>query len=386
MPLDAAGLHASLIPNAGQTDRTMLDGTQYYGSGILDARINSRHVGGRQVTVRQHLAARPANRQFQYDAALWYGAIAYPAVPWHSAFLLRALGVLFYGDLLVSNGAGGWTHWADVDIPIVSALSHTARVTIQLGTAGSESDGFWAWLWGGQATLTRAAATHGIENLAVAETLVVNGRTYHKYLREVSSNRGGVSHFGVNIALGGDGYLNPVSGKVIRGNGKHGHFYMAYLAPTPTRHGVVLLATEQSCPLDVYNPHDAGTVKTFAKRAGMFFKAVATLGVPDQYGGYHGFGGHSRFSATGGDDWTRDQLANVGPRRYYDGMFVDLSGGFNRVRGLADNFAVGQIGHQGLVSPLPVVLPPVPVVLPPAPIGLPHAPLAPVGRRRARTI
>ena len=354
MAINAGGAHATLIPDAGHTNtRPFLDGTQNYGGGILDSTVSSRYTGGRRITIRQHLEARSARRQFHYDAALWYGAIQHPAEPWHTAFLLRAFGLLFYGDLLVYKGVGNWTPWVNEDIPIVSTISHTARVTIQLGTTGSESDGFWDWLWGGHEPVTRMAATHGVRELPARETIRISNRTYYKYLEEISGNHGGVNHFGVNIALGGDGYVNPVSGKVIRGNGKHGHFYLAYRAPTAHVHGVVLMATEQSSPLDSYNPHDAGPVKTFFKRTGMFFKSVATLGVPDQYGGYHGFGGHSRFSSTGGHDWTRDKLAGVGPQRYYDGMFIDLSQGFNRVRGLADGFTSAHLGYPGVLSPDP---------------------------------
>jgi hypothetical protein len=349
MPYNAANLHASLIAHG----KTMLDGSQNYGGGILDSQVDSQYSGGRTITVRQHLASRPANRQFEYDAALWYGAIAHPGANWHTNFLLRAFGVLFHGDLLYYSGPNSWSHWAMTDIPIVSTISHTARVVIQLGKANSPSAGFWAWLWGGQPPVTRAAATHGVEDFKANEDIHVGTRSYTKVLKEVKGNKGGVSHFGVNVALGGAGYLNPVSGKPISGNGKHGHFYMAYKAPTTTTNGVVLMATEQSCPLDVYTPHEAGSLKTGLKKVGMFFKAVATMGVPDQYGGYHGFGGHSRFSATGGDDWTKDKLAGVGPQRYYDGMFVDLTKDYNRVITAAGLFTDDLLGYPGQLSPLP---------------------------------
>lgn len=350
MPYNGSGLHSSLV----ELGEPMLDGTQNYGGGILDAKISSAYSGGRDITVRQHLASRPAGRQFEYDVALWYGAIQHPAQTWHTAFLLRAFGVLYHGDLLVYKDGGAWAHWSAEDIPIVSTISHTARVVIQLGKTGSQSDNFWSWLWGTQAPITRAAATHGFAVLPNPENISVGPRNYVKRIKEVKGNKGGVTHYGVNVALGGNGYTNPVSGKTISGNGKHGHFYMAYKAPTPTANGVVLMATEQSSPLDSYTPHEGGSTKKYIKRVGMFFKSVATLGVPDQYGGYHGFGGHSRFSATGGDDWCNDKLEGKGPDRYYDGMFLDLTNTFDRVRPLAAQFTVNMIGGNGQLSPIPV--------------------------------
>ena len=77
---------------------------------------------------------------------------------------------------------------------------------------------------------------------------------------------------------------------------------------------------------------------------------VGTGGVPDQYGGAHGFGGHSRYSATGGDDWTKNRLAGYGPSRYYDSMFLDLSrpGAYVPVTTAAGQFTEDMLGNPGL--------------------------------------
>jgi hypothetical protein len=258
------------------------------------------------------------------------------------------------GGLMVNRGRmvsnttilNNWIPWSSQDIPICSCISHTARVLICLP---DQSDTVWNWLWGNQTPQGRMAATHGVEPAgntnAPGPNINRQGPSVRKPVKEVKGNHN-VKHYGVNIALGGVNNTNPVSGKGIRENGKHGHLYLAYYRGGPRY--AILVGTEQSAPIDRQEAQKG----TFGK-----FKSVfRAFNVPDQYGGGHGFGGHSRFSATGGDDFSYisghgrapTQLEDYGPSwgHYIDGMYVDLTGTrFNRLRN--QQFAPEKVGEKG---------------------------------------
>ena len=274
-----------------------------------------------------YLAGLDPHAQFKRDVALWYGAIYKPGATWKAGMLKRLFSVLYWGGLMVKRG-NTWSSYYRQRIPICTAISHTARVLIQLP---ERADDFWSWLWAGEEPKSRHAASHGIEGCA--RVTLDSARSITKSVAEIKKSRN-VKHFGVNIALGGSGNFNVISGKEIRDDGEHGHLYIAYSTNAINGHKAILVGAEQSAPLD----RSSNPLK-------YFFKSILGKGVPDQYGGYHGFGGHSRFSATGGDDFAYRKtkkkffistgkkdvdgamLYNSGPSRgnYYDGMFIDLT-------------------------------------------------------------
>jgi hypothetical protein len=301
--------------------------------------------GSLKAKLKATLDNRSADAQFRTDVAFWYGAIHWPGTQWKADLIQRVFGVLFFGGLLY-NRNGGWNNWSDTNIPIAATISHTARVLVQLGTTGTQSgDNFWTWLWGGQQAQTRCAATHGVEFPMVGETIYVQGGWIQKFVVE-NKNGKSAEHFGVNVALGGSGMKNPFSGKTVRDNGKHGHLYFAYVRPTANKNGAVLIACEQSAPVDRYEPHDSGGFWTFLKQTG----SILSGGVPDQYGGGHGLGGHNTYSSTGGHDWTTGALAGYGPSRYLDGMFLNLAQDtvYNRVIPRAGTFDADDLGRPGV--------------------------------------
>ncbi len=296
--------------------------------------------------------------QFKRDVALWYGAVVDCDEHWKSEFLCRVFSVLYWGGLMVKRGTS-WIPYAGQRIPICSAISHTARVLIQLPE--DDTGEFWRWLWGDESPRKRAAATHGIDKLLQVESI---NKLLFKNVEELKKNRN-VKHYGVNIALGGSGNHNIISGNRIDGKGNHGHLYIAYTGERQDwRHKAILLGAEQSTPFD-----------KFGRKQGGFGGILANLGklvggVSDQYGGKHSIlGGHSRYSSTGGDDFgytkkiDKDgtmvqriegaKLYNYGPSsdNYYDGMFLELTQDrFDHVK--EKGFSANMLGLSGY-PPLP---------------------------------
>jgi hypothetical protein len=337
------------LPGIWRPAKALLEGRSpeesYYR--IADGTLRSH--GSLKAKLKATLDGRDHTEQFRTDVALWYGAIERPGTQWKADLIQRVFGALFYGGLLYYRG-GGWRNWSDTQIPIAATISHTARVLVQLGKTGTQSgDRFWTWLWGRQWPQTRMAATHGVEFPAGWGEIIKTGNYVQCEKRVVENKKGSsAQHFGVNVALGGKGMKNPFSGKEIHDNGKHGHLYFAYVPPTAERNGAVLIACEQSAPLDRYDPHDSGRLWGWAKVVGM----AVSGGVPDQYGGGHGLGGHNDYSATGGHDWTKGNLVGHGPERYLDGMFVDLShdGVYNWVIARAGTFTAADLGKPGIAA------------------------------------
>lgn len=322
--------------------------------GLKNGKANYRNLKSR---VEGYLSSRTAAQQLEMDVALWYGFLnkrmRTGETDWKKGVCLRLFCLLAHGGLMVHRERG-WIPWCNVGpagskgAPICSAISHTARVLIWLPP--DEQEAFFNWLFGDpdlMATQTRWAATHGVEECRIAD--VVAGIS--KGVKE-NKSKSGAKHYGVNIALGGYGNINPISGKGIRDNGKHGHLYIA--VANELYHGRlgVLVATEQSAPIDRQE-----AVKGKAGRLKSLFRTKKIVDVPDQYGGGHALGGHSRFSSTGGDDFTyKDNPTNLGdygPSRgnYLDGMYVDLaSSRFEYVRN--KEFTIDMIGKKGF-PPIP---------------------------------
>lgn len=315
--------------------------------------------------VQDTLSARTAEEQFTFDVALWYGyLVTHGGEVWKKEMVLRLFALLYYGGLVVNRGTvrrdrrgreiqrrDRWITWESQQIPICAAISHTARVLIWL--PGGREQEFFRWLWGNLGRMpanSRWKATHGITRTVGARQIITvsKGRRTDERVKGVTENKSGRTcrHYGVNIALGGNGNTNPVSGKGIRENGKHGHLYIAVARNAFAGRTGILVGTEQSAPID--------RQVAVRGRAGALKSVFRGINVPDQYGGGHGLGGHSRFSATGGDDFSYSnapsQLEAYGPTRgnYYDGMYLELTGAvFDKVRREARSFDPIMIADRG---------------------------------------
>ncbi|MFP4307137.1 MAG: hypothetical protein ACLFPR_03240 [Desulfococcaceae bacterium] len=183
--------------------------------------------------------------QYVADVAYWYGTLLKPGSSWKGDLLKRMWAMIWYGGLWMRSGESGvWKAWAHTNLPIASCLSHGGRVLVQL-TRDEGSGQVWDWLWGGQRAQSRLAGTHGVAFGHYGS--MPDGRP--KYVKETKSGKPG-THFGVNFAGGGDGNINPISGKRISENGRHGHLYICYVAPTREKRGALLFGAEDTAPID----------------------------------------------------------------------------------------------------------------------------------------
>jgi hypothetical protein len=298
---------------------------------------------------RQSRSRNDPAEQFKRDTALWYGALMKWGIS-NWLVLHKVFAILYYGGLMIRRN-NGWETWQSQDIPIAAALSHSARVLVQLPKLPDPKTKRNPWeappadIWGflndgsDGAIQKRGVATHTIKR---DKDEVVNGvhrcemvNNVPKCVREDKAKLGaygdrnpftgkqswGVEHYGMNIALGGDGNRNPFSGNVINARGQHGHLYFCYKEPTVGEVGGLLISAEQSSPADTFLGDDNKPLSNYEQAK------LARKGVDDQTGGTHGTGGHNQYSATGGDDWSKGRFAEdgVGPEEYNDGMYVDLS-------------------------------------------------------------
>ena len=277
--------------------------------------------------------------QVERDVALWYGALTKAGgEEWKKGMLKRLFAVITYGGLMVHRDKG-WRPWQTFRQPICTSISHTARILISM-PPGREGRDFWDWLWGrrGREAIrprSRLMATHGISG---CKRKCISRR--YEVFKEVKETKGPLAglgivfdHYGVNIPLGGYGNRNPISGQIIDETGEHGHLYIAYGKNKLKRHErrAILIGVEQSAPWDRYGEDRENFSLVSNIRRVKRSKEIYEEGIPDQYGGKHGAGGHSRYSATGGDDFSyndvKSSLSGIGPSRgnYIDGMFIDLT-------------------------------------------------------------
>ncbi len=370
MPIDAQSVYEAKILRPNERKRVV--GLSSKGKATY------RGLKGR---VSEYLASRSARQQFEFDVALWYGFLVKEGgTAWKKTMVLRLFAVLYYGGLMVNRGDNpderrnprpNWKLWCNVypeggeGAPICSAISHTARIVIWLPENDSHA-AFWKWLWGDnfRHVQGRGAATHGFDIVDPPQNISRNiSSTVIKGVKEVKGNKN-ANHFGVNIALGGNNNVNPISGKGIRENGKHGHLYIASYKGEIGGRKAILVGTEQSAPIDrqVAVQGRTGKLGTLLTRG---------ISVPDQYGGAHGLGGHSRFSATGGDDFSytkTKKVGRIGHRRrikvkqpthledygpswgnYIDGMYVDLTA--NRLRYVKSKLSNGDFNPEQIALP-----------------------------------
>jgi hypothetical protein len=292
--------------------------------------------------------------QFQRDIDMITGAIERPGENPFSAAILKKIFTLFhYGDLRYFKD-GEWHPW---DLPLASAISHGARVTIQFPNDLSKD--IMAWLFEGENKLdkyVRNAATHGLKAREKSE---IQFNPHHS-LREIklsmqkAASQASVKfladlvewiplfgksasdaikprkvHFGINLALGGAGNTHFTSRNVIEPHGQHGHLYVFYRpAMKDSTYGGLLVGIEQSAP-----------------------------GCPDQNGGSHGvMATHHALSATAGEDFGKNNsLVGHGPNRYYDGIFLDLTEEqFHQIKNQEFNLAMlSTVGNKAVARKAP---------------------------------
>lgn len=260
--------------------------------------------------------------QYVADVGYWYGTLLRPGASWKGDLLKRMWGIIWHGGLWMRSGgeSGVWKAWAHTNLPIASCLSHGGRVLVQLMPEPNEKqrDRVWNWLWGGQRAQSRKKATHGVAFGHYGN--MPDGRP--KYVKETKSGKGG-NHFGVNIAGGGNGNINPISGKKISNNGRHGHLYIRYKAPTPEKCGALLFGAEDSAPLDRADLQANQVIGGFFGNVPLFPLTLLDLGMgggwkhqpwspglrsifpKGQTGAYHGFGASGSHSLTGGQKFKK---------------------------------------------------------------------------------
>lgn len=276
---------------------------------------------GRQLKANASTSLQQGGNQYdtnqsRIDVALWYGAIRRPARNVDSAVLLKIFTTLWVGSLVCKQPGGGYTYWKNTGYPLAMALSHGGRIMIQLPTDAA-GDTYWNWLWGGPnaaAPFARKVATHSIELRKHPKALTGNVQLY---MNEENPRFGAWSgqHFGINIALGGLGNYNPLSGQRVHPDGSHGHLYFFYLPPTANKYGGILVGCETSAPGDQaktqqqafkstayagQDPMQGGVAGVIAPSPG---NQNYTIKKKDTYGGGHGTGGKNIFSGTGGLKW-----------------------------------------------------------------------------------
>ena len=274
----------------------------------------------------------------------------------------------------------------------------------------NDGNRFWNWLWSGQKSKEFKDYKQGVD-------LVTTGRNFAKYYRRAAAThyidypvRGegkpltdecmkyiveggdklvaisalaGMIHAGVNLPLGGNGNINPLSGLRIYANGEHGHLYLGYCRPTQHRYGGILAGVEDSAPIDIWNPiafrrnkniylwHKAGKkVKGPGRQGKVDWQPKETTNIHDipgyphqemhagwcygQTGHPHMVGGSGKFSCTGGRKW-KDlswRWPDIGPAKSKNAMLIDLisnRGIYERLLTLdAHNFDPARLGEMPL--------------------------------------
>ena len=348
--------------------------------------------GERLANINEYFETFPGalhhENQFKRDTGFWFGAMVAPGTAQRTT-IQKLFSILHYGGLMVRRFET-WYTWQSLHIPIAAAISHSARVLVQLPRENphAPNSNIWGWLTADNSIQKRGAATHGIEvatthataaMILAPEVIARGGGTMAaipppprprveevnglpKYVKELKGNLQPGEHYYTKVALGGHGFTNPFSGNPIDAEGKHGHLYLCYRAPTLEDVGGLLIGTEQSAPADQAlrgaNPITVGV--------------AAVKGIEDQVGGKHDLGiFKNKYSATGGNEWKQDppnRLNGIGPHKYYDGMYVDLSlpYQYNHVLDNWQLFSAAMLGWTGEEPPMDPAPPPGP---PPRPVA-----------------
>lgn len=187
------------------------------------------------------------------DVGWWYGAMT-AGTAGNNSILNRMFAILWHGGLYYRPKHGTWRPWSDTDMPIATALSRSGGVVVQYQQrwrADPDRPGtqirlqtLWEWLFELQQPTVRSHATHGIERGNYG--LMPNNQP--KNFKENKKDDG--NHSGINLAGGGLGNRNAISGKQIQEDGRHGHLYFCHTAATMNQSGGFLVKAESSAPLD----------------------------------------------------------------------------------------------------------------------------------------
>ncbi len=283
---------------------------------------------------------------FAGDVNVWTNTIQHASDPLQG-FLKRLFTILKWGPLLYRKNANerGFQLWSH---SLATALSHGGRVLIQLprgdqrqrtgdGAGQALAQMVWSWLLGGVTPKERSAATHGIDELLGKPAQACKNPPRQKWLLETGLvAAGGLQHWGVNIALGGENrtshfailYDIPEAKKEsdhvllrqslkARADGRHGHVYLGYKRAVGKGHGGILVGVEGSEP-----------------------------GKWDVLGHFHGPSGTSSYmSMVGGIKFKH--LDNADVPKGKDCMFVDLASPTSWENFLLhrDGFAVDDLGQ-----------------------------------------
>lgn len=174
------------------------------------------------------------------DVGWWYGAMT-AGTQGNNSIVSRLFAILWHGGLYYRPKQGPWRPWRDTDMPIATALSRSGGVVIQYE---QRQQTLWNWLFALQQPTVRSHATHGIERGNYGT--LPNGRP--KNFKENKKDIG--NHSGINLAGGGLGNRNAITGKQIREDGRHGHLYFCHTAAAMNAPGAFLVKAESSAPLD----------------------------------------------------------------------------------------------------------------------------------------
>lgn len=183
----------------------------------------------------------------------------------------RALMLLGAGNLEITNANGITQNASRNGLPISSYLTHGSRVLVEI-PAGSE-DKMINWLTSGypnvdgrstkysqqgalsqnRAVYSRLAATHDISitTQATGEFTLQEQKTgLGGFIKDVWNRlTGRRAHYGADLALGAEFNKTDSKGQIVsRPDGEHGHMYIHYIPPTPTKPGGILIGVEGFAP------------------------------------------------------------------------------------------------------------------------------------------
>ena len=177
------------------------------------------------------------------DVGWWYGAMT-AGTAGNNSILNRMFAILWHGGLYYRPKHGTWRPWSDTNMPIATALSRSGGVVVQYQQRPGIQRTLWEWLFELQQPTVRSHATHGIERGNYGK--MPNNQP--KAFKENKKDEG--NHSGINLAGGGLGNRNAITGKQILEDGRHGHLYFCHTAATVNQPGGFLVKAESSAPLD----------------------------------------------------------------------------------------------------------------------------------------
>lgn len=293
--------------------------------------------------LRNQWQGKNHTEQYDWDVAAWYGAYISPGDVSIQKCLSKLFTVLYSAGVWYNTGTSpsttAWRDCATQGIPLGAILAHGGRLLIQLPVRTDNSDegtAFFNWLTDEARTagtcVSRTTATHALSHRAPS-TLVAGSRRFRiaEERGKTSGIRGAIktkilkehNHWGVNLALFGNGHTNWFSGNRVDHLGGHGHLYI------------------------YFNPKDSGQC------AGMMVGGENSgVGAMSQTFVGHGAKAVSEdFSPAGTYKWP---AMNHGPRLMVEEFLVDLSDGWRWLMGAEAFFDPGLLDWT--TTPAPTVM------------------------------